>query len=242
MLAHNGRLLPAGQELALVLFATPGPIGFYLGEPGGVGDAPVTFGMHTFPLPWKRYRPLVQDGASLVVPGIRQIPSDIIDPHIKQRSRLHWWLADREARQREPGSIALLLDAAGQVTETASANFLVVRGGTVLSPRRASILEGISLNVVRELCGRLSIPFAEQSLTLDDCLHADEAMLTSTGYCLAGVSKLQGSPLRFPGPILTRLLHAWNEEVGLDIHAGLWRILPKPQGEVLRTLGLPGRQ
>ncbi len=221
LLAHNGGLLAAGQELALVLFATPGPIGFYLGEPSGlgVGEAPATFGMHTFPLPWSRYLRLIQNGAALVVPNIKQIPSDIIDPRIKQRSRLHWWLADREVQRREPGAIALLLDAVDHVTETAAANFLVVRSGAVLSPPFASILEGISLNVVRRLCGQLAIPFAEQALTLDDCLHADEAMLTSTGYCLAGVSKLQGSPLRFPGPILARLLQAWNEEVGLDIHA-----------------------
>ena len=43
-------------------------------------------------------------------------------------------------------------------------------------------------------------------------------MLTSTGFCLVGVSKLHGKPLPFPGPIFTRLLKAWNDEVGLDIH------------------------
>src|SRR5207253_10104587 len=34
----------AGSELILVLFTTPGPIGYYLGEPGGAGDQPATFG------------------------------------------------------------------------------------------------------------------------------------------------------------------------------------------------------
>src|SRR5205823_6633774 len=38
LVAHNAALLPASQELALVLFATPGPVGYYLGEPGGAGD------------------------------------------------------------------------------------------------------------------------------------------------------------------------------------------------------------
>src|SRR5947208_9254665 len=32
---HNGGLLRPEQEFALVVFATPGPIGYYLGEPGG---------------------------------------------------------------------------------------------------------------------------------------------------------------------------------------------------------------
>src|SRR5437588_12915769 len=35
---HNAGLLATGQELALVLFATPGPIGYYAGQPGGPGD------------------------------------------------------------------------------------------------------------------------------------------------------------------------------------------------------------
>jgi len=218
LLAHNSSLVKAGDELALVLFATPGPIGFYLGDSGGVGDAPATFGMHTFPLPWARYRRLVQKGATLVVPRIRQVPRECVDPHIKQRSRMHWWLAEREAQLQDPGSSALLLDLAGHVTETASANFVMVRQGVVLSPPRDSMLEGVSLAVVRELCGELGIPFVEQSLSLDDCLSADEAMLSCTTYCLAGVSRLQGKPLRFPGPIFGRILQAWNRHVGVDIH------------------------
>jgi branched-chain amino acid aminotransferase len=218
ILTHNRVLLGPGQELALVMFATPGPIGYYLGEAGGAGDGPVTFGMHTFPLPLARFRRLVETGASLIVPSICQVPADSVDPHIKQRSRMHWWLADREVQRHEPGSSALLLDHAGHVTETAAANFLIVRGGVMLSPPREAILEGVSLGVVRELCAGLGISFAERSLTLEDCLSADEAMLANTSYCLVGVSRLQGKALPFPGEVLGRLLGAWNAEVGLDIH------------------------
>ena len=201
-----------------MLFATPGPIGFYLGELGGLGDAPTTFGMHTFPLPWAHYRRLVTHGASLVVPRVRQVPRECIDPHIKQRSRMHWWLADREARRVELGASALLLDSDGHVTETASANFLMVRQGVVYSPPRETILEGVSLSVVRELCAGLAIPFVEQALSLDDCLAADEAMLTCTSYCVAGVARLQAKPLGFPGTIFRRILQTWSNEVGVDIH------------------------
>ena len=215
---HNLHILGPGAELALVMFATPGPIGYYLGEPGGAGDGPGTFGMHTFPLPWERYRRWVEQGVSLVVPSIQQIPGESVDPHIKHRSRMHWWLADREAGRVEPGSLALLLDADGCVTETAAANFLIVRGGTVFSPPRQNILHGVSLTVVRELCHDLAIPFVERPLTIDDCLSADEAMLASTPYCLVGVSRIQGRAIGFPGAILRRLLGRWSEIVGVDIH------------------------
>jgi branched-chain amino acid aminotransferase len=219
LVAHNARLLGPGQELALVLFATPGPVGYYAGLDGGLGDAPPTFGMHTFPLPLARYRRLFQEGAHLAVPQTRHVPAACVDPRVKQRSRLHWWLADREAARVEPGAIALLLDPDGHVTETAGANFLALRAGTVLSPPRQAVLGGISLQVVRELCDQAGIPFAERPLTLADCVTADEALLTSTPYCVAGVSRIDGTPLPWPGPVFRKLLGLWSAAVGLDIAA-----------------------
>jgi branched-subunit amino acid aminotransferase/4-amino-4-deoxychorismate lyase len=218
LVGHNADLLGAGQELALVLFATPGPVGYYLGEPGGVGEQPATFGMHTFPLPFDRYRSLLEKGATLVIPTVRHVPGVCVDRRVKQRSRIHWWLAEVEARQVTPGAQALLLDEAGHLTETAGANLLLVRDGALVSPPRASILEGISLGVVGELARGLGIPLRYEPLTPYDALTADEAILTSTPYCLVGVRRLQQATLPCPGLVTERLLQAWNDEVGLDIH------------------------
>src|SRR5262245_38886881 len=168
LVRRNASLVPATQELCLVLFATPGPIGYYLGEPGGAGDAAPTFGMHTFPLPYARYRRLVQEGADLIIPQVRHIPTNCIDPRIKQRSRLNWWLADREVQAIRAGAQALLLGEHDHVTETAAANFLIVKNDVVNSPPADSILGGVSLQVVRELCGPLGITFAERPLTVSD--------------------------------------------------------------------------
>ena len=195
LVAHNAALLPPDGDLAVVFFATPGPIGYYLGEPGGPGDGPPTLGVHTFPLPFARYHRLVRDGAVLVVPAVRHVPAECVDPRVKQRSRLSGWIADQEARHMEAGASALLLDADGFVTETAAANFLIVRGGAVLSPPRDSILNGVSLRVVEELCGELGIPFEEARLTVEDCRNAEEAMLAGTSYCLAGVRRVAGADL-----------------------------------------------
>jgi branched-chain amino acid aminotransferase len=213
-------------ELAVVLFATPGPVGYYLGQPGGAGDAPPTFGMHTFPLPLERYRSMIEHGAALVVPSVRHVPAECVDPRIKQRSRLHWWLADQQAKRIAPGSQALLRDTAGHLTETAAANFLIVRGGTVISPPRACILGGISLAVVEELCGRLGIAMAFRPIALAEALAADEAMLASTPYCLAGVCSINGTPLPWPGPVMRRLVAAWSADVGIDIHRQITEAAP----------------
>src|SRR5260370_41720572 len=125
-------LMGPEADYGVVVFSPPGIIGYYLGEAGGVGDAPPTLGMHTLPLPFARYRRLFEEGATLAIPTVRHVPAASVDRAIKQRSRMHWWLADREVRARKPTATALLLDEHGHVTETAAANFLLVHGDTVI--------------------------------------------------------------------------------------------------------------
>ncbi len=204
LIAHNQTLVDAEADLALVVFATPGVVGYYLGEPGGPGDATLTLGMHTFPLPFSRYRRLFEEGAMLAIPGVRHVPTVSIDHYIKHRSRLHWWLADREVHARNPAASALLLDDHGHVTETAAANFLLVK-------------DGVSLQVTRELCDRLGIGFKERPLTVADCFAADEALLTSTPYGLAPVRQIEHHAYPAPGPVALELMAAWDETVGLSI-------------------------
>lgn len=217
LVEHNVRLIPPSDDLALVLFATPGPIGYYLGEPGGLGEGRATFGMHTFPLPFARYRPLFERGAWLAVPAVRHVNASAVDRQIKQRSRLHWWLAENEVRQSHPGAQALLLDDEDHVTETASSNFLIVKDGVIVTPPAPSVLPGVSLKVLKELSAELDIRWEERQLTLEDCHAADEALLTCTSYCLAGVSRLHDQAMAWPGPVYQRLLARWSQAVGVDV-------------------------
>jgi branched-subunit amino acid aminotransferase/4-amino-4-deoxychorismate lyase/ribosomal protein S18 acetylase RimI-like enzyme len=216
LVTHNAALVGDG-ELALVLLATPGPVGYYLGQPGGPGEGEPTLALHTFPLPLARHARLFREGASLVIPATRSMPADAIDPRIKQRSRLHWWIAEQEAHDLDPPASALLVDAGDRVTETAAANLLIVKDGRVLTPSRSRVLNGVSLQVVEELCGEEGIPFSEADLTPADCANADEALLANTAYCLAPVRRIQGGELPCPGPVFERLLAAWSAKVGLDV-------------------------
>jgi hypothetical protein len=132
---------------------------------------------------------------------------------------MHYYLADREARLVDPDAFALMLDLAGNVTETNTANFLLVERGTIVSPPTAYTLPGISRATVIELAARLGIPFAERDVQVHSAMNADEAFLSSTPYCLMPVTKINGAPIGDgrPGPVVRRLLAAWSEEVGLDI-------------------------
>jgi branched-chain amino acid aminotransferase len=222
LVVNNTQLIGSEQELALITFATPGPIGYYLGEPGGTGDGPPTLGMHTFPLPFARYRRFFTEGVSLAIPKSHAMSPICTYPRSKHRSRLHWWVADQRLRAdgHPPGALALLRDSwDGNIAETAIGNFLLVKNGTVRSPRRKHVLDGISLRVVEELCGELGIRFAEDDVLLTDLCEADEALLCGTAFCLAGVSRLQTWTLPWPGPVCTRLLAAWSKRVGVDIAA-----------------------
>lgn len=216
LVEHNATLLPPIHDLALVLIATPGSLSHYAGQES-VKDRAATLIMHTFPLPFQRFARWFREGARLIVPARCQVPVRCVDPRIKQRSRLHWWIAEQEVHDVDPHASALLLDTEGFVTETAAANFLLVRGNKVVSPPADRILAGVSRLVVKELCAQLKIQFLEEAIRLEDCLAADEAMLCGTSFCLAGIQQINGKSISWPGPVFQSLLGAWSRMAGLDI-------------------------
>ena len=222
LIAHNAKVLPPGGELQVITFATPGPLGFYLGEPS---NGPATLGMATYPLPFARYRRFFTEGVTLAVAGMQHAGAhDLLSPRVKHRSRMVWHVADHKVREitGNPAALALLTDSYG-ATETSIANFLIVLDGAIVSPPRNLILDGISLRVTRELCAAACIPFAESPIMIADGRRASEALLTGTGFCLAGVTELSGwrrsgsRGFEWPGPVYRKLLAAWSELVGVDI-------------------------
>jgi branched-subunit amino acid aminotransferase/4-amino-4-deoxychorismate lyase len=132
---------------------------------------------------------------------------------------MHYFLADRQARLSDPKASALLLDLEGHITETSTANFLIVADGQVVSPTRQKILPGISLAVVAELCQELGIRFIDRDLRPEDVIHVQEALVTSTPYCLGSVTRINGNTIGNgqPGPVADRLLTAWDGLVGVNI-------------------------
>jgi branched-chain amino acid aminotransferase len=220
LVERNSRLLEPHQELALISFATPGPIGVYAGTPGQ--DGPPTVCLHTIGLSFERYRSFFAQGVSLGTICHDATLASLTPASSKHRSRLHWWRAGHLLRQQSAspipaGALPLLIDSAGHVLETAIGNVLVVLDGTVCSPPGGTVLDGISLRVIEEMCGQLGIPFARRFLALEDCWAASEAMLCGSAFCLAGVRWIDGRELPWPGAITQRLLAAWSERVGINI-------------------------
>jgi branched-chain amino acid aminotransferase len=219
LIRRNSQLLQPGEELALVQFISPGEFSVYAGAAGGAGDLTPTYCMHTFPLPFRFWRHFFTDGVHVVTPSIRHVPPQCVDPKIKCRSRMHWWLADQETHLVDPKAVSLCLDLDGNVTETSGSNFLIYTGKEIVCPSRRHVLRGISVETVAEICDESKIGFVERDFQVYDVINADEAFLASTPYCLAPVTKINGITIGHgkPGPVLHRLMGLWSERVGVNI-------------------------
>jgi branched-subunit amino acid aminotransferase/4-amino-4-deoxychorismate lyase len=229
LVEHNHPLLERGDDLGLCIFVTPGPYaGLSSGRQGGA-----TVGLHTFPLAFGLWAARYAEGVSLVVTPVEQVSSHCWPAELKCRSRMHYYLADRQAAAIERGARALLLDAEGNVTESSTANIVIhIPDQGLIAPPRGQVLPGVSLEVAIELARGLGISYSERTIRPADVSVADEAYLTSTPNCLLPVSRFAGRPIGDgrPGPIFGRMLAAWNELVGVDIAAQAVRFANREGG------------
>ena len=219
VIERNADLLPKSKELGIVQFVTAGTFSVYAGSAGGGEKMVPTVCIHTFPLPLFLWAKQFETGLHAVTPSNRHIPPQCIDPKMKYRSRLHFWLAEQEAKNVDPNAATLLLDLDGNVTEFSGGNILIVKDGTIISPTTRNILPGISRQTVIELASELQIPFSEEDFQVYDVCNADEAFESTTPFCLLPVTKINNIPIGNgkPGAICFRLLDRWGEKVGLDI-------------------------
>lgn len=212
-----GRSGSTPGDLGLVIFATPGnQPSQHRGDPGSPLVA-----IHSFPLALASWARAYREGASLRSVSVRQVPEACWPIQAKVRSRLHYFLADREAHAAEAGARAVLCHADGRVSETSTANIAVVRDGVVSTPPPSDALAGVSLRHVRGLSEAAGLEWRERSLAVADLAEADEILLTSTPSCVLPATRLDGRPVGGgrPGPVHALLLEAWSRDVGLDIAA-----------------------
>jgi len=81
---------------------------------------------------------------------------------------------------------AILLDPAGYVAECTGANLFLVRGGKIVTPPSAPVLEGITRDSLLTLAGDLGIPVVESPVSRDQLYIADELFVCGTAAeCIA---------------------------------------------------------
>ncbi len=216
----NAAALDVGSDLLINLFVTAGESRLHSGG-FAVNPGRPTVCITTRPLEFRSAARQYRDGLSLVIPSVRHIPPSSIDPRIKYRSRLHWYLADQEVQRLDPAAEALLLDLEGFVTETSRGNIFARFGDRLKTPSESTTLAGVSQQIVIDLLSAKNLRVERSDMSPDDLQAADEILLSSTSACLVPVTRLNGRLIGDgkPGPLWKDLLDDWSRLVGADILA-----------------------
>ncbi len=217
LVTENAKLLAPDDDLALITFATPGPLGYMAGTESG----PPTVAMHTFPIPKERYRRFFTEGVTLQevgpIPRHSMVPSSV-----KHRSRVHWWHAAHSATI--PGAVPVLT-VMDRAIDSAVGGILAVRGGVLERPAGIAVLDSISVRVVCELATLLGIGVRETAVwpSATALGEVSELLFVGSAFGVAGIRSYTTAraddrlDFPWPGPVFAKLSAAWSELVGVDV-------------------------
>lgn len=154
----------------------------------------------------------VERGIRAALVERRRTSKAALDPGAKTGNYLNNLLALKEARLAGADD-ALMLNAAGEVTEATTANVYVLRDGRLATPPlEAGILKGTTRTRILALCADAGIEASETRMTPADLAAADEIFVSSSVRGILPVTSIDGRPVGDGrlGP-LTRRIHALFE-------------------------------
>ncbi len=115
------------------------------------------------------------------------------------------------------GALETIMFRDGWLTEAAASNVWIVHEGALLGPPKSEhVLEGIRVELLRELCEDVGIAYNLRPISEADVLAADEVLLSSATKELLPVTKIDGEPVGHgalrgkPGPVYARLYEAYQ--------------------------------
>jgi len=102
------------------------------------------------------------------------------------------------------------------VTEGSSSNVFIVKNDELAThPATNLILNGITRQVLLDICRKQGIPVREEAFTVDDLLGADEVFITSTTSEVMPIVQIDGKMVGdgAPGAVTRKLQHAFEREI-----------------------------
>ena len=217
---RNDEFFESTDEHRLMINISRGPLGIY--APVFENKIEPTVVVADFPLKWTvaSMGKLYDEGVNAVLVNQRAIPSHLMDPKIKNRSRVFYQMANIEASMfRGKNNWALMMDTDGFIAEGSGDNFFIIKNGTVITPEGRNCLVGISRNYIFELCKELGIECVEKNIEPYDIYTADEAFMTGTPFCILPVFRFNEAEVgngKF-GKITKEIIEKWSKNVGVDI-------------------------
>src|SRR4051812_29893243 len=158
---------------------------------------------------------MYEKGISVITASVIRNHPNALSPRVKSLNYLNNILARIEANDAGVPE-ALMLNHDGNVAECTADNVYIVRDGVVQTPTtHDGILEGVTRQVIIELCAKLGIPLVEKTLQRHDLYIADEMFLSGTGAEVIAVTKIDGRTLGAgeAGPVTRRLMEAFHKHV-----------------------------
>lgn len=138
--------------------------------------------------------------------------------HIKCTSLLGAVLARQIAV--DAGAVETVMFRGDHLSEAASSNVWVVKGGVVMGPINDNlVLEGIRFGLIEEICQAQGLRFELRPITRAEVLDADELLLSSATKEVLPITRLDGQLVGHsahrgtPGPIYQRLYAGYLQAV-----------------------------
>jgi D-alanine transaminase len=115
------------------------------------------------------------------------------------------------------GALETIMFRDGFLTEAAASNVWIVHEGALLGPPKSElVLEGIRVELLRELCSECGIAYNLRPISEADVRAADEVLLSSATKEILPVTRLDGEGVGHgamrgkPGPVYARLYEAYQ--------------------------------
>lgn len=138
---------------------------------------------------------LVERGLHMAFIERLRMSAKALDPSAKTGNYLNNVLALHEARLAGADD-AIMLNAAGEVTEATTANVYAIRDGALVTPPLdAGILCGTTRIRILGLCAEADIDAVEETLKPDDLRAADEIFVSSSVKGILPVTSIDGVPV-----------------------------------------------
>ena len=218
---ENDHLFQKNDEHRLMIDVSRGLLGIYQ-DIEGLRKGPNVI-IADFPLRWtvNGMGQLFDNGINAVITSQRAIPSHLMEPKIKNRSRLFYLMANIETSLMEgDNNWGLLLDPDGFIAEGTGNNFFIIKDKQIISPEPRNMLRGIMRDYVMNVIGpELGYEVIEKNIEEFDVYTADEAFMTGTPFCMLPVTSLNSVKIGDGevGDNYKALLNKWSSNINLDI-------------------------
>lgn len=220
---YHNEVFDSDDEHRLMINLSRGLLGIYEDNVDFALKGPVLT-IADFPLKWtvSGMSEYFNKGIHAVISNQKMIPDDLLNAAVKNRSRLHYMMANIDvSKMNLERAWALLEDPEGNICEGTGSNVFFVKDQELFTPKPKNMLRGISRQYLIELAKDNGIKVFEEDITKEDIPNFTEAFFTATPFCMIPCYKINDHKLEFrkKGSVYNYLLDKWSSSVGIEIES-----------------------